>query len=197
MDLKPLAEKRLHSYNSMKAAVISIPLEIKALECEMKTIQALATEDGAFEDGLKALEDKLIKNIVTIRDLEISYAIARSRVESTDNALSALLQHEKLLLYKLDISREKYAGLNMCEEMECEISAVYKRRKKALEAFTRALFGCVDTDELVRQSEEKLEDAASVPDIAPAPKKKPKKSKKSVKGYDYDADDEEDELLGL
>lgn len=195
MDLRPLAEERLRSYNSMKAAVINIPLEIKAMECEMTTIRTLATEDCAFADGLKALEDKLIKNIVAIRDLEISYAIARSRVESTDNALSVLLQHEKLLLYKLDINRAKYAGLDLCEEMECELSAVYRRRKRALNAFTRALFGCVDTDELVSRSEEKLEDTESTPDIALVQKKKPKKRKKPVIGYDYDADDEEDGLI--
>ena len=149
MDLRPLAEERLHNYNAMKAAVTSIPLEIKALKYEMTTIRKLAAEKGSTADGLKGLEEKLIENLVAVRNLEISYAIARNRVESIDNAMGSLLQHEKLLLYKLEINCEKYAALEMCEERGCEVSAVYRRRKKALKAFTRALFGCVDTDELV------------------------------------------------
>ena len=148
MTLRPIAIARLQSYSYTKQAVLNTQLEIKALESEMKAIRSAGISDSVPSGGVKSLEDKLVSIILKIREMELSYARAKSRAEAVDNALSTLAQQERLILYRLYIAPEKGSLLKLCEEMDCEMASVYRRRNKALDHFTFSLFGCLDTDEL-------------------------------------------------
>lgn len=151
MTLRSIAIERLQDYTLMKQAVVNTRLEIKALESEMASIRSAGINDGSHSGDVKSMEDKLVSIILRIRELERSYARAKSRVEAVDNALSTLQQQEKLILYRLYIAHEKGAPTQLCEDMDCEMASVYRRRNKALKSFIKALFGCLDTDELKKR----------------------------------------------
>ena len=66
---------------------------------------------------------------------------ARQWVALTNRALGALTPQEQLVLRLLYIAPQKGNVNRLCELLECEQATVYRRRDKALQKFTMALYG--------------------------------------------------------
>ena len=62
-------------------------------------------------------------------------------LKTTDRALSALSNEEKLILHRLYIYPEARASERLCAELGMETSSIYRRRDKALRHFTLAYYG--------------------------------------------------------
>lgn len=66
-------------------------------------------------------------------------------VGQVERAMGVLLPEERLILNRCYISGERGAVDRLCGELKAEPSTVYRKRDKALEAFTLALYGRVDS----------------------------------------------------
>lgn len=66
---------------------------------------------------------------------------ARQWVALTNRALGALTPQEQLVLRMLYIAPQKGNVNRLCELLGCEQATVYRRRDKALQKFTMALYG--------------------------------------------------------
>lgn len=77
-------------------------------------------------------------------ELENALQQAELWVSQVERAMGVLLPEERLILNRCYISGERGAVDRLCGDLKAEPSTVYRKRDKALEAFTLALYGRVD-----------------------------------------------------
>ena len=87
--------------------------------------------------------DTKLSAIVYRDELEHRLKEVKKSVAAIDRALSSMNEEEYLLLDTLFIHPRKNGVDMLCEKLCVERTAVYERRNKALEKFTRSLYGCV------------------------------------------------------
>lgn len=144
MKWKEEAVDRLRRYDAMRRAVQNIPEEMKRLELLARSIQS-ARADGAAVRGGGDREEVLINNLLHRQELQNALEQAKLWLCTTDRALSALSPEEKRILDKMLIHPERGGALRLCEELECEQSSIYRKRDRALQKFTIALYGTAES----------------------------------------------------
>lgn len=128
----------------MRLAVVNIPEEIKRLEVDAKSIRSARTDATPVSGGGNRREDALLNNIVQRQELIWTLEQAQLWLRSTDRALTALTGEERQILNRLYIYPERGNLERLCKELDMETSTVYRRRDKALEHFTLALYGITE-----------------------------------------------------
>ena len=142
MDWKQEAIEKLRNYEAHKKALDSIPLELGRLEAAYAGIRA-AKVDGTPRAGSSASnrEDSMLSNIVQRDELKRRLKEARLWVKIVDGGLSVLDDEDRLTLDLCFIHKVKGSIDDLCERLNLESSAVYRRRDQALRRFTLALYG--------------------------------------------------------
>jgi hypothetical protein len=82
--------------------------------------------------------------MMTRQELTWRLEQARRWLAYTDRALEVLNPEEKMLLERFFIYPQKGIAERLCSEMGVESSSVYRKRDKALQRFTVALYGSVE-----------------------------------------------------
>lgn len=122
MQWKAMAQRRLLDYETMKKARESLPAEL-----------ARCKKPGAGEDPLDVIARKLF--------LRERLRQVKRWITVTEKALSALDPQERLVVQLLYIMPKKGNVGRLCGMLGCEQSTVYRRRDRALQKFTVALYG--------------------------------------------------------
>lgn len=132
---------KLRDYPLQKAAMESIPLELKRLELESTAIRAAATDGVAVKTG-GGRNDRLIWNIMQRQALERNLEMAKQSVEFVEHGLSALLPEEIETLERVYLRPERNVVEQLREEWDmAEKRSVYKRLDKMLYRLTLAMYG--------------------------------------------------------
>ena len=78
---------------------------------------------------------------------ELSWALEQAKywVEATELAMGTLSPEERLILFRMYISPQHGAVGKLSEELGAEQSSIYRRRDAALQKFTRAFYGAVES----------------------------------------------------
>ena len=145
MNWKTEAREKLRKYNMMKVSTITIPEEIKLLEIDARRIKSARFDGNPVKGGGNSREEAMLSNIIKRQELEYALQIAQLWVKSTDKALSALCEEERLILHMVFINPMPGAIERLCKELHCETSTVYRKRDKALHNFTIAFYGSIET----------------------------------------------------
>ena len=145
MNWKIEAKEKLRKYNMMKVSTITIPEEIRRLEVDANRIKSARTDGSPVRGGGNSREEAMLNNI--IKRQELSYALQNAQlwVRSTDRALNAISEEDSLVLHHLFINPMPGAIERLCEELNCEVSTVYRKSDKALHNFTVAFYGAIET----------------------------------------------------
>jgi len=146
MNWKREAIGKLKNYEAHRAALESIPKEIKRLESAYTGIRSAATDGTPASGGGSTREDTMLSNIVHRDELKRRLKEARLWVSMVDKALAVLDGEERLVLDRFYIHRAKGNVEELCERLHLEKSTVYDRRDKALRHFTLALYGATETE---------------------------------------------------
>lgn len=144
MNWKKEATEKLRKYAAMRLAVVNIPEEIKRLEIDAKSIRSAKSDATPVAGGGNKREEAMINNIVHRQELAWTLEQAHLWLRFVDRGLTALSAVEKKILHKLYIYPEKGNLERLCKELGMETSSIYRRRDKALEHFTLALYGITD-----------------------------------------------------
>ena len=139
MNWKTEAMDRLKAYTCRRSAVQSLELLAKELEMEVYSPPAASLKAPIRTDNV--FEDRRLDRLVTLQMVRERRDQNRLWLEAMDNALGALENEEKLVLYRFFIQPEKGAVDRLCQELGLERSGVYRLRDKGLERFTLSLFG--------------------------------------------------------
>ena len=141
MNWKAEAKEKLQRYDAMRLATINIPQELERLEMDAHCIRSPKTDGVGRVSDNRAREDALLNNIIHRQELLWALQQAQMWLKSTDRALTALSQEEKLILHRLYIYPEKGSLEQLCKELGVESSSIYRRRDRALHHFTLAYYG--------------------------------------------------------
>lgn len=140
MNWRDQAQERLQNYEAVRLSYYNIPLEIKRLEYEAQAPGRVRLDKVGGKGGGRQ-EDKLLDNIVYRQELQWTLESTRQWLEVTERALGCLDTEERLILQRLHVYQEKDGLERLCNELGVEQSAIYRRRNRALEKFTLALYG--------------------------------------------------------
>ena len=144
MNRKAEAKEKLRKYDAMRLATINIPQEIERLEIDARSIRSARTDATPVTGGGNRREEAMLNNIIHRQELAWTLEQAHLWLQSTDRALTALTNEEKLILHRLYIYPEKGGLDRLCKELDVESSSVYRRRDRALKHFTLAYYGITD-----------------------------------------------------
>ena len=145
MNWKTEAKEKLRKYNMMKVSTITIPEEIKRLELDARRIKSARADGNPVKGGGNSREEAMLTNIIKRQELEYALQNALMWIQSTDHALNAISEEERLILHMIFIYPLPGAIERLCEELHCETSTVYRKRDRALHNFTIAFYGAVET----------------------------------------------------
>lgn len=145
MNWKTEAIDRLRRYEAMKAAVQSIPDEIRRLELEATKIRSTRTDKLQVKSSITDYNELLLNNMVLREELQCTLKQAKMWVKTTERAMGELSSEDKLVLHRLFVVPERGNIERLCQELGCEQSTVYRKRDQALYRFTIALYGFVET----------------------------------------------------
>ena len=144
MNWKAEAMEKLRRYDAMRQAVLNLPEEIKRLQIAAQCLRGANTDTTPVKGGGNRREEALMNNLVHRQELQWSLEQAKSWLKMTDRALTTLTQEEKLILHRLYIYPERGALDRLCSELGVENSSIYRKRDRALQRFTIALYGSAD-----------------------------------------------------
>lgn len=139
------ATAKLREYTARKAAIVSLPLEIKRLEADCGRIRSASADGTPVHGGGSTREDMLLSNICLREELTKQLADTQAWLEIVDRALAALTDDERLVLDRFYINPHKGSVDRLCDELSLERAGVYKRKDKALRHFTIVLYGKVES----------------------------------------------------
>lgn len=145
MNWKTEAVDKLRKFDAMRQAVRNIPEEIERLEIDARSIRGARTDGTPVKGGGSKREDALLSNLVHRQELEWTLQQARSWLKTVSGAFGALTPEEKMVLTRFYIYPEQGGVSRLCEELGVEQSSVYRKRDKALQKFTIALYGTVES----------------------------------------------------
>lgn len=146
MNWKLEAVEKLRRYDAVRRAVINIPEEIARLKAEYTAIGAGLPELLPGNRDERKREDRLMNNIVCRQELQNALEQARQWMDTVSRALSGLDPEERFVLHQMYICPCTDAVEHLCEKLELEKSSIYRRRDKALQKFTIAMYGCVESN---------------------------------------------------
>ena len=141
MNWKAEAKEKLQRYDAMRLATVNIPEEITRLEIDAKSIRSARTDATPVSGGGSKREEAMLNNIIHRQELAWTLQQAQSWLRSTDRALTALTNEEKLILQRLYMYPQPGALERLCKELDVESSSIYRRRDRALRHFTLAYYG--------------------------------------------------------
>ena len=141
MNWKSEAKEKLQRYDAMRLATINIPQELERLEIDAQSIRSTRMDAVGRSSDNRRREEALLNNIIHRQELLWTLEQAQMWLKSTDRALTALTNDEKLILHRLYIYPEKGGVERLCKELGLEVSTIYRRRDRALRRFTLAYYG--------------------------------------------------------
>ena len=145
MNWKNEAMEKLRRYDVMRQAVRNIPEEINRLKQEAEDLRSVNLDGVCVKGSGGRREDALINNLMKRQELERMLRQVKQWLSVADRGLLALDAEERLVLQRLYLYPQKGAVENLCSELGLEQSSVYRKRDKALQRFTTALYGCSET----------------------------------------------------
>lgn len=141
MNWRAEAIEKLKHYDAMRQATMNIPMELKRLKLDAQSIRTAKYTGASGKCDPRGRENALVNNLEQRQALTRSLQRARSWLQVTDRAMSALSEEEELILHRLYVCPERGAMGRLCNELGVETSSVYRKRDRALQRFTLALFG--------------------------------------------------------
>lgn len=148
MNWKEEATDRLRQYDSLRQACSNIPQQLEQLRSRIYRSKSANLQPGGSKGGYSRGDGALLNDLVLQQELRGNLERSRSWVRMTEEALKRLTEEERLILRRLYIHPESGSLERLCQELGVEKSSVYRRRDRALEKFTLALYGAPETRQM-------------------------------------------------
>lgn len=145
MNWKIVAIEKLRRYDIMRQALRNIPEEIARLKEEATALKSISADSLWVKGGGGRQEEARINNLIQRQELESALKQVRQWLSVADRALLALDADERLILQRLYLYPQKGAIDRLCSELGMEQSSVYRKRDQALNRFTAAIYGFLET----------------------------------------------------
>ena len=139
MDYKQYAKDLLHRKKNLVSAYSAIRAELDSLEKEKTACKSSAVNSSGEEAEIYSR--RLINTITNIEDCRMRRSVVERELMMIERGMSGLSDYQKDLLEYFFIERVHNAAEGIMGRYYKERSAVYRDRNKALEEFTRSVYG--------------------------------------------------------
>lgn len=146
MNWRKEAQEKLGRYADVRQSLQNIPQQILWLKQQFGGMSKGWSDTPAIRGSARGREDALVNNIAARQELQWSLDQARRWVKIVDRGLAVLEPQERKILEQLYMYPQAGALEKLCLELEMEKSSIYRRRDRALEKFTRAMYGVTESN---------------------------------------------------
>ncbi len=136
MDYKEYAKDLLSRKTNLVSAYSAIKQELEYLEFEKNVCKSKQMDDAAGN-----YDERLINILTDIEDCRFRRSVVERELIKIEKGMNGLSDYQKDILEHFFISREKDAPEALMERWCKERSAIYRDRNRALETFTRSIYG--------------------------------------------------------
>lgn len=131
----------LRGLERLRSSINQIENELETLEAEFAAIQATDYDKIPGGSGENPQEDRLLTAIARKDALQANLKVTRARVADLDRLLAAMPDDERRTLELMFVTHEKYAAGRLCEELNLEMSSVYRLKDRALQHLAQLRHG--------------------------------------------------------
>ncbi len=142
MDYREYAKDLLARKNSLVSAYSSIKSELESLEQEKNACKVSAVNAASNGNGNNSVyEDRLINILADIDDCRFRRSVVERELIKIEKGMNGLSDYQRDLLEGFFVEREMGAADDLMERWYKERSSLYRDRNRALEMFTRSIYG--------------------------------------------------------
>jgi len=144
MDYRDFAKDLLKRKNQLSSAHESLKEEIEELEREKYSCKTASLNSIPVSgSGTSKYEDRLITIIALLDDCRFRLRVVERELKMIEQGFSGLDEYQAQLLEGFFIHSTKGAADSLMSRFYKERSCLYADRNKALETFTRSVYGIV------------------------------------------------------
>lgn len=142
MDYREYAKDLLARKNSLVSAYSSIRSELECLEQEKNACKESALKAASKgSENVSVYEDRLINVLADIDDCRFRRSVVERELIKIEKGMNGLSDYQRDLLEGFFVEREMGAADDLMERWYKERSSLYRDRNRALELFTRSIYG--------------------------------------------------------
>ena len=139
MDYREYSKDRLSRKKHLASAYASLNAEIEMLEREKTACKIAASNIG----GENPYEERLINVLADLEDCRFRRSVVERELIKIEKGMNVLDDYHRDVIEHLFIERESDAVEYLMTKWFKERSTVYRDRNRALEDFTRSIYGVV------------------------------------------------------
>lgn len=139
------AENKLKNYPAWKNAIKRTRADIRRLENDFVSIRSANTDGTPVQGGENQREEAMLKNIAERKELENLLQLTERKVAEVNEALAQLHPDEREILEAMVIYFRRGEMYKVEQRLHIDRSTAYRRLKPALEHFTRAFYGAIES----------------------------------------------------
>lgn len=144
MDYIIAAIADLREYKAQLASIQNLKDAISECQAGIDQLHTTQYDKTPVMGGESGYEDRILTNMDKIKRLNGNLSIAKSKAARVDRGMAALDDEERIVLERMYVNQEREAVRRLCEDLNCEIAQIYRIRRRALNRFTRAMYGILD-----------------------------------------------------
>lgn len=131
----------LETLNRCRFSISQMSEELKTLEEEYAAIKATDYDKQPGGHGENVQEEKLLTAIAKRDELSANLKYTRRRVADLERLIKSLPSDEQRVVERMFVNKEKYAGDNLAEELDCDTTTVYRIKNRALLHLAQMRYG--------------------------------------------------------
>lgn len=141
MDYREYAKDLLARKNCLVSAYGAIKDELRVLEREKTTCKALMSECEVLGRDTTVYEDRFINTLANLDDCRFRLSVVERELTKIEKGMSRLDDYERALLETFYVECLSDAADELMMKYYRERSTVYRDKNRALDTFTRSIYG--------------------------------------------------------
>jgi hypothetical protein len=144
MDYRKYAKDLLSRKHELEAAYITINRELEFLEKEKYSCKVSVCNLPAHSPAEKAYRERLIGIISDMEDCRMRGSVVERELTKIEKGMEGLDEYYRDILNGFFIAKHTGVSDDLMERWSKERSTLYRDRTRALEQFTRSVYGVVE-----------------------------------------------------
>lgn len=141
MDYREYAKDLLARKKNLIAAYAAIRLELNTLEQEKTACKSLVNECASLGKDESFYEDRLINTLANLDDCRFRMSVVERELTKIEKGMANLGEYERDLLDVFYVEQSQSAADDLMDRWFKERSSVYRDKNRALDSFTRSIYG--------------------------------------------------------
>lgn len=141
MDYRDYAKDLLARKKNLVSAYSSIKSELRSLEQEKDDCKAAIERLNITGGDLTKYDDRLINLLADLDDCRFRRSVVERELLKIEKGIAGLNDYQKDIIDAFFVEQYPYAVEDLMEKWFKERSTLYRDRNRALESFTRSVYG--------------------------------------------------------